>query len=160
MELRRAGADELARIGEITVAAYQEFTLGPDDPYVARLRDAAGRDRDSELWVAVDDADILGSVSYCPPGSPWREIAREHEGEFRMLAVAPVAQGRGVGTALARWCDERARGHGATDMVLSSLPGMASAHTVYSHLGYARAPDRDWDPVPGVHLIAFSKSLT
>ena len=159
MELRRARPEELERIGEITLAAYEAFTTGSRDPYRARLRDAAGRARDSELWVAVEDGEVLGSVSYCPPDSPWREIAEDHEGEFRMLAVAPEAQGRGVGAALARLCEERAAGHGATSMVLSSLPEMAAAHSVYARLGYRRLPERDWDPVPGVHLIAFGKPL-
>ena len=40
-----------------------------------------------------------------------------------------------------------------------SLADMTAAHRVYARLGYTRAPDRDWDPVPGVHLIAFSKEL-
>jgi hypothetical protein len=44
-------------------------------------------------------------------------------------------------------------------MVLSSLADMAAAHRIYGRLGYTRATDRDWDPVPGVHLIAFSKEL-
>ena len=68
---------------------------GPDDPYVARLRDTAARDRDAELWVAVraTTATLLGCVTFCPPGSPWRELAREDEGEFRMLAVAPGRAG-------------------------------------------------------------------
>lgn len=159
MELRRARPEELAAVGDLTVAAYAAFTLGPDDPYLERLRDAATRDRESELWVALDDGQLLGTVSYCPPGSPWRELGHDHEGEFRMLAVAPAAQGRGVGTALVRLCEQRAREHGGTAMVLSSLPQMAAAHVVYTRLGYARAPERDWDPVPGVHLVAFGKSL-
>ncbi len=162
-ELRRARPDDLEAVGELTVAAYTPFTLGPEDPYVARLRDAAGRDRGAELWVAVgagsDGEELLGSVSYCPPGSSWRELGRDHEGEFRMLSVAPAAQGRGVGTALARLCEERARDHGAEAMVLSSLPEMAAAHRVYARLGYRRLPERDWQPMPGVQLIAFGKSL-
>ena len=40
MQLRRATPDNLDAAGEVTVAAYADFTLGPDDPYVARLRDA------------------------------------------------------------------------------------------------------------------------
>lgn len=159
MQVRRARPEELPALGELTVAAYSDFTLGPDDPYVARLRDTAARDAQGELWVAVEDDELLGCVTWCPPGSPWRELADEHEGEFRMLAVAPSARGRGAGSALAVRCEERAREHGATAMVLSSLPQMMHAHRIYTRLGYRRDPSRDWDPVPGVHLIAFTKEL-
>ena len=157
MELRRASAEEHDQVGELTVRAYEAFTQGPADPYVARLRDAASRAEGAELWVAVEGGRLLGSVTYCPPGSPWREIGRDDEGEFRMLAVDPAAQGAGAGTALARLCEERAREHGATGMALSSLATMTAAHRVYARLGYARDPGRDWSPLPGVDLIAFSK---
>ena len=160
MELRRARPEELPALGDLTVAAYADFTLGPANPYVERLRDTASRDVQGELWVAVEGDELLGCVTCCPPGSPWRELAGEHEGEFRMLAVAPAARGRGVGAALAALCEERAREHGATAMVLSSLPEMTHAHRIYAGLGYRRDPARDWDPVPGVHLIAFTKELS
>jgi ribosomal protein S18 acetylase RimI-like enzyme len=161
VRLRRATPDDLAAVGEATVAAYADFTLGPDDPYVARLRDAAARDRGAELWVATpDDSDeVLGSVTVCPPGSPWRELAGPEEGEFRMLAVAPAARRVGVGEALAALAIDRAADHGARAMVLSSLPEMTGAHRLYERLGFARAPSRDWQPVPDVRLIAFYKRL-
>jgi len=161
MRLRLAEAGELDRLGELTVAAYEEFLLGPHDPYRARLREAGPRASQAELWVAEDGEELLGCVTYCPPGSPWRELATTPtEGEFRMLAVHPDARGRGAGQALAGHCEERARDHGATRMVLSSLADMASAHRVYDRLGYVRAPEHDWSPMPGVRLIAFTKELT
>ncbi len=159
MELRPARPEELDSLGELSVAAYEEFMLGAEDAYRTYVRDAARRAREAELWVAADGDALLGCVTYCPPGSPWREISTAEEGEFRMLAVHPDARGRGAGKALAALCEERARGHGATGMVLSSLADMASAHRIYTRLGYTRAPERDWDPMPGVHLIAFSKEL-
>ncbi len=159
MELRLARPEELDALGELTVAAYEEFLLGAEDGYRVHVRDAARRAREAELWVAAEGEDLFGCVTYCPPGSPWREISRDDEGEFRMLAVHPRARGRGAGLALAELCEQRAREHGATGMVLSSLADMAAAHRIYGRLGYTRAPDRDWDPVPGVHLIAFSKEL-
>ena len=51
------------------------------------------RDREAEVWVAASTTHAVGLVTFCPPGSPWREIGREDEGEFRMLAVDPAAQG-------------------------------------------------------------------
>nr|WP_221634620.1 GNAT family N-acetyltransferase [Nocardioides luti] len=157
--MRRATTDDLEAAGEVTVAAYEPFTLGPTDPYVARLRDTATRDREAELWVAEEDGAVLGTVTVCPPGSPWRELAGPHEGEFRMLSVAPTAQGSGVGEALARLAVDRAREQGATAVVLSSLEDMAGAHRLYGRLGFRRAPERDWAPVPGVSLIAFHLPL-
>ena len=159
MEVRRARPDEHGPIGELTVRAYAAFTLGAADPYVERLRDAAARAAGAELWVALRRDQLLGAVTYCPPGSPWREISRPDEGEFRMLAVDPDARGAGAGTALVSLCEERARAHGAVGMAISSLAEMTDAHRIYARLGYARDPDRDWSPLPGVQLVAFGKRL-
>lgn len=159
VEVRLARPEELEAVGELTVRAYAAYTLGPDDPYVARLRDAASRARAAELWVAVDGDRLLGSVTCCPPRSSYREVSRPDEGEFRMLAVDPDARGTGAGTALAAHCEERARAHGAVGMALSSLAVMTAAHRIYERLGYARDPGRDWSPLPGVELLAFSKTL-
>ncbi len=160
MRLRRAGPGDLAAAGAVTVAAYGPFLEGPHDPYVARLADTATRARQAELWVAADDdGTVLGTMTWCPSGSAWRELAGEDEGELRMLAVAPHAQGRGVGALLATAALERAREEQRTAVVLGSLPVMHAAHRLYARLGFVRTPDRDFDPVPGVTLIAFRKDL-
>jgi ribosomal protein S18 acetylase RimI-like enzyme len=158
--VRRARPEDLEAVGEITVAAYAEFTDGPDDGYIALLRDAARRDREAELWVAEVDGTVLGSVTIALPGSPWREIGTDGEGEFRMLAVAPDARRMGVGDALARLVLDRFRELGCRTVVLSSLATMGAAHRIYERLGYHRVPDRDWSPQPGVDLIAFAKELS
>src|SRR4051794_20869721 len=105
--LRRARPEDLDAVGAVTVAAYAEFTRGPDDRYIALLGDAARRDREAELWVAEADGQVVGTVTIAVPGSPWQEIATDGEGEFRMLAVAPTARRRGVGDALTRHVLER-----------------------------------------------------
>ena len=149
----------LAEPGEITVRAYEDFLLGPDDPYADRLRDARTRAEESELWVAVDDDTLLGSVTWCPEESPWRELAARGEGEFRMLSVAPEAQGRGVGDALVRHCLGLGRAAGFSRVLLSSLPEMAAAHRLYARHGFRRLPEKDWRPLPEVLLLAFVLDL-
>jgi ribosomal protein S18 acetylase RimI-like enzyme len=159
--IRRARPEEYDAVGEVTVAAYEEFLLGPEDEYRHRLRDAAGRDRGAELWVAASDDDtrLLGTVTLCPAGSAWREIAGEDEGEFRMLAVSPEARGQGVGESLVRLVVDRFAADGARAVVLSSLADMTAAHRIYDRLGFTRLPERDWRPLPHVELIAFGKEL-
>lgn len=161
MRTRRARPEELDDIGAVTVAAYAEFGRGATDDYVQHLRDAATRDREAELWVATpDDSDeILGTVTIAPEGSPWREIARAGEGEFRMLAVSPAARGAGVGGALLDLVVDRFRGEGATAVAMSTLRVMHSAHRLYERAGFVRDPGRDWTPVPGVDLIAYRLDL-
>lgn len=158
--VRRARPADHDAVGALVVAAYADFLTGPDDPYVARLRDAAARAAQADLWVATDPADaLLGSVTICPDGSPWREIAAPDEGEFRMLAVAPSAQGRGVGARLVELVLRRARTEGRRAVVLSSLPAMTAAHRVYERLGFVPVPERDWQPVAGPVLRAYRREL-
>lgn len=161
MRIRRATPHDHDEVGRVTAAAYEPFTLGPDDPYLDHLRNAAARDAEAELWVATADGSdqVLGTVTICREGSPWREVAAHDEGEFRMLAVAPEARNMGVGEALVRLVLDRFREQGATAVVMSTLPQMGDAHRLYERLGFERAPERDWDPVPTVHLIAYRKDL-
>jgi ribosomal protein S18 acetylase RimI-like enzyme len=160
--IRRATPEDYAAVGELTEAAYEEFLEGPDDYYREALRDAATRDREAELWVAVDDdGTVLGSVTSCPPGSSWRELSGDGEGEFRMLAVAPVARGRGVGEALVQACEQRAKDAGARRMWLSTIDDMTHARRIYARLGYRHERSRDWHPdqMPGLEIQAWTKEL-
>ena len=98
-------------------------------------------------------------MTFVLPGTPWAEVSRAGEAEFRMLAVSPEHRGRGVGSALAQWCVDRAREQGCTAVVLSTLPEMATAHRMYERMGFVRAPERDWWPHPRVHLIVYLLDL-
>ncbi|HEX4472518.1 MAG TPA: GNAT family N-acetyltransferase [Nocardioides sp.] len=161
MQLRRARPEDLPAVGDVTVAAYAEFTTGATDGYVRHLRDAATRDREAELWVATpdDSEDILGTVTVTPAGSPWREVARDGEGEFRMLAVSPAARGAGVGAALVGLVVQRFRDAGSSGVVMSTLREMRAAHRIYERAGFTREPDRDWSPIEGVELITYRLDL-
>jgi ribosomal protein S18 acetylase RimI-like enzyme len=162
MRLRRARPKDLEAIGEVTVAAYAEFAEGDVDDYASVLRDTPRRDREAEVWVATpdDSEEILGTVTICPEGSAWREVAEPGEGEFRMLAVAPEARGQGVGAAVVGLVVERFRSQGSPRIVMSTQPGMLAAQHIYEAAGFVRAPDRDWAPVPGVDLITSRLELS
>ncbi|MER7953998.1 GNAT family N-acetyltransferase [Streptomyces sp. NPDC096030] len=94
-------------------------------------------------------------------GEEWADIAGEGEAEFRMLAVAKEARGRGVGEALVRACVERARETvGCRRVVLSTQPRMASAHRIYVRTGFVRTPGRDWSPLADMDpLLTYALEL-
>ena len=161
MRIRPAEPDELAMVGELTLAAYlADGHLRADDPYAAELRAADQRAAEADLVVAATpDGRLLGTVTFTLPGTPWAEVSRPGEAEFRMLAVAPEHRGKGVGSALAQWCVDRAREQGCTAVALSSLTTMDTAHRMYERMGFARAPERDWRPHPDVALVAYLLEL-
>lgn len=157
LTVRRARPDELDQVSRLTVEAYvADGYANPAGFYAAELADAARRARDAELLVAVDpDGTLLGTVTVCTPGSPMGELSRPGELEFRMLAVALDARRRGVGEALVIAVLQRATEIGAHQVVLSSAAEMRVAHRLYARLGFIRLPERDWQPVPGMTLLAF-----
>jgi ribosomal protein S18 acetylase RimI-like enzyme len=157
VEIRPPRPEEYGAAGEVTVQAYDvDGHLAGDVGYDAELRDIARRVELAEVLVAVGGAEeVLGCVTVVQPGSAYAEISRAGELEFRMLAVAPSARGRGVGEALTKAVLDRARTSGLRKVVLSSLDGMHSAHRLYERLGFTRLPERDWRPFPHIALIAY-----
>lgn len=159
--VRQTAPEELTQVGEITAAAYlHDGHLPADSSYVEVLRDAAARADGADLLVATDDTTILGTVTWCPDGSAYKEVAAADEGEFRMLAVTPHARRRGVARALVQACIERSRAAGHTRVVLSTQPSMTRAHALYESVGFVRDPSRDWVPAPGVELVAYALELS
>ncbi|MEU3650830.1 GNAT family N-acetyltransferase [Lentzea sp. NPDC034063] len=159
--IRPATEADLPAVGAVTVEAYRaDGFVGAHDDYATILADAASRFRDADLLVAQDESGtVLGSVTVVHPGTPYAEISRPGELEFRMLAVTAAARGRGVGETLVRAVVDKAREAGATHVVLSSSEKMLAAHRLYERLGFTRLPDRDWSPLPGVDLRAYAYGI-
>jgi len=158
--VRLATQEDLEAVGRITVSAYcDDGFIAPDDDYIEELADAARRSREAEVWVAVDSAGVLGSVTFCEPRSEFAELSRGNEGEFRMLGVAAHSRRRGVAEALVVRCIERSRELGYDALVLCSMRQMTTAHRLYERLGFHRVPERDWSPVAGIELLGFSLRL-
>ena len=162
MLIRPARPDEYDEIGELAVRVYlAEGYTRTDSRYNTVLRDVAPRADNAELMIAVDEADkILGTVTYAGLGSPYAEhVSSPEEASFRMLVVDPAARGQGVGEALVRWCIDRAADSGVRWLRLSTQAGMSSAGRLYLRLGFARTPERDWSPEPGVDLITYGLEI-
>lgn len=163
--VRRAEPEDYAEVARLTVAAYRaDGQLDDEHGYGAVLADVATRAAHSEVLVAVDQAEprgapLLGAVAFVLPGTRYAELSKPGEAEFRMLAVDPAAQRRGVARALVRACVQRATVLGCGSLVISTRDRNTAAFALYDTFGFVREPALDWSPAPGVHLVGLRLKL-
>jgi ribosomal protein S18 acetylase RimI-like enzyme len=158
--VRPASPTEFEAIGKLTLAAYERDGQLAENGYAAALADVAGRAKTAEVFAAVDeDGEVLGAVTFVLPGTPLAELSQAGQAEFRMLAVAPQAWGRGIGALLAQACVDRARELDASAVVICTRDFATTAQAMYDKLGFVRVPERDWVPVPGVNLLVLQLDL-
>lgn len=136
---------ESSRVGALTLAAYDRYgTIS--GPYRELLADPARRLVGcTALLVAEVDGEVVGTVTDVRPGDLQWEGRPIAEGDcgFRMLAVDPAAEARGIGRALVTTCLDRARAEGRHRAVITSMAWMTRAHRLYVQLGFLRRPDLD-----------------
>lgn len=154
--------DEVRRVGEITLAAYDASGGRITGEYRDWMADPSKRvELATAVLVAVDDAsgNLLGTVTFVLPGDgEFEHPVDEGDAGFRMLAVAPEAQGRGVGDLLIDECIRRARAAGAHRVVITSMRYMTRAHGMYLRRGFVRRADLDV-VFPGEDAIGFVFTL-
>ncbi|MFE3291189.1 GNAT family N-acetyltransferase [Rhodococcus sp. NPDC059234] len=127
--------------------------------YVARLRDTAARADQAEVVVAELNGEVVGSVTIAEPGTPFADVAGTGELEFRMLAVAPTARGKGAGSALVRHVLDEAYDRGLHAVVISTEPEMVDARRIYDRYEFVPSPERDWEPMPGTPLTVLVREI-
>ena len=161
MEIRPIRPEECEALGLLTVAAYAAVSESAlSDGYAAELADVGPRSEKAIVLVAVEGAVVLGGVTYVPDAAnAYAEDLGADEAGVRMLAVAPEAQGGGVGRALLEACLAMARAEGRQAVALHSTTLMTVAHRLYEDVGFVRAPERDWSPGSGVELLGFRLAL-
>ena len=159
--VRLARTEELGRVAKVSVTAYtHDYDLPAD--YVASIADVAPRAREHEVWVAQDRAtgSLLGTVTTPRPDANLSPLGREGELDFRLLAVAPAARGRGIGALLTAHVVVLARSRGLKRVVLNSGPDMIGAHRLYERLGFERLPARETTLLPdGRQLLVYGLDL-
>lgn len=158
----------MAEVGRLRVTAYRTGGhLSEDSDYEAHLRQL-GADGLGNVLVAVmppqpesgrPNGAIAGTVMLQLWPHAGHVVEGPGEAEVRALAVAPDAQGSGVGSALIQAIIERAKASGVRHLLLFTQPDMHAAHRLYERAGFRRLPDRDWSPSPGVMLLAFGLPL-
>lgn len=164
MEIRPVLPEETEPAGAATAAAYREFAP-PDHrswgEYLRRVADVETRLRHATVLAAVEDGEVLGTVTVelhgrIPGGHP-RDRLSPDEAHVRMLGVRPDARRRGVGRALMEAAAEAARRSGKRRLTLNTTEGMAAARMMYEGMGFRRGPDTVWDD--GFRLLSYELEL-
>jgi len=164
VRIRLIEPDETDAVAAVTETAYSHDYELPES-YRRSLLDVATRAARDQVWVAEDPATgrILGTVWTPLPGGRISPLARDGELDFRLLAVAPHARGRGIGAALTRHVLTLGRQRGARRVVMNSGSEMVGAHRLYLALGFVRLTDREGpvEVAPGrfLDLFAFGYDL-
>jgi predicted N-acetyltransferase YhbS len=164
LTIRDARTEELDDVVQVLHLAYQEHIPSPMPPAHAKgwraywrdIGDVRGRLPCTELIVAELAGRIVGTVTMYPDGTRvegagwptgWAGI--------RLLGVVPEARGQGIGRALTEECLDRARRHGTSVIGLHTNDWMRVARGMYERMGFQRAPEHDFRPVPDLTVLAY-----
>ena len=158
--LRDARPEDREAVRAATLAAFEQYAavrpaLWPAyrDNILATLAGVAP----AEQIVADEGGRVVGAVLLYPRGIAAGPAPADPE--VRLLAVVPEARGRGVAEALMRECIRRARQAGAPAIALHTSDVMQAAVRLYLRLGFARAPELDFEPVPGATATGYRLAL-
>lgn len=159
IEVRPATADDdLAAAGRVVQRAYFAIPGYPRDPdYDEEIGDVAGRMDGATVLLAVRDGEIVGCATYIAEHHhPHAEHDDPEAATFRAFAVAPEAQGAGVGGRMLQWLTERAAVDGKRRIRIHTLDCMTAAQRTYERAGYRRDPqhDEEWDGILGLAYVA------
>jgi ribosomal protein S18 acetylase RimI-like enzyme len=156
--IRDARPDDLDNVSLLLRVAYQEYeTAVPPDAWKAYLRDimdVRSRLPESELIVAISGERLVGAVTFYGKGSRSLDWPEGWAG-VRLLAVHPGYRGRGIGRCLMQECVRRCRDRGIKTIALHTTEVMEVARGMYERMGFARIPEHDFHPAPGVVVMAY-----
>ena len=135
-----ATVKDFEAIADLNVRSYAEFAsaLAPGSWEVMQrsLRNISERAERSQFLVMRADANIVGSVAYCPAGSGEASLFKPDMASLLLLAVDPAHRGVGIAKALTLTCISRAREDGAHSIGLFTSELMQSAQRIYCSVGF------------------------
>ena len=161
---RLAESHEHSAVAQVILRSYAEYAPRiPTDAwerYAQNILDVRSRMTESELVMAVEDREIVGSATFYPARlirtqSVW---PREWTG-VRLIAILPECRGRGLGKAIVEDCIQRSRDQNAEAMALHTTPYMELARGMYERMGFERVPEYDFHPRPEMTVMAYKYDL-
>lgn len=164
MQIRDALPEEMDEAAAVLGAAYGEYaaSMPPElwEGYRADIVDVRSRLYESELVVAEHEGNLVGTVTFYPPGGRnGRSYWPEEWAGIRLVAVHPDFRGKGIGRALTEECIIRARAIGAPTVGLRTSSIMSVAMALYKRMGFVRMPESDFRPSLSIVAEAFRLDL-
>jgi ribosomal protein S18 acetylase RimI-like enzyme len=164
VEIREVRPEEQEAAGRATAAAYAVFAPGgasPNADYLARVADVGARAEHALVLGALEDGEVLGTVTLelngrIPGGHP-RAPLEEDQANVRMLGVDPGVQRQGIGRRLMEASIDEARRAGKRRVTLETTEEMTAAQRLYEAMGFVRGPDLVWDD--GFRLRTYELAL-
>jgi GNAT superfamily N-acetyltransferase len=162
--IRDAQPEELDEVSLLIRDAYIEYRHAIPSRhwrfYLDSIMDVRSRLGVSELIVAELDKKLAGTVTLYLEASPsLQEDWPEGWAGVRILAVRPAYRGQGIGRALMEECIRRCRKRNIRTIGLHTGPAMAIARKMYEDMGFVRAPEYDFQPGPGIVVMAYRLDL-
>ncbi|MEW7291173.1 GNAT family N-acetyltransferase [Aquimarina sp. 2304DJ70-9] len=160
--VRDALPEEFLEVGELMVKVYSQlkgFPSKDEQPsYYEMLADVGSLTKKplTRLLVALsEDGKIAGAVVYFGDmkhyGSGGTATKERNASGFRLLAVDPVARGKGIGRILTEACLQIAKDEKQNQMIIHSTKAMQVAWKMYENMGFKRSKDLDF--VQGALLV-------
>lgn len=119
-----------------------------------RLNALTQKADDSEVLVAERGGRLLGVVGYVGASQAKPDFFPPQWPIVRLLSVAPIGRGRGVGQGLLDECIARARRDGAPALALHTTPVMKAAQKLYARSGFVvHRPLPDMYGVPYLLMV-------
>lgn len=153
--VRNAKPSEFAEIGQLMVEVYSRLegfpkqTEQPDYYLMLANVGSLTLKPHTELLVAVTtDGKIAGAVVYFGDmkqyGSGGTATTEPHAAGFRLLAVNPPYQGKGIGKLLTYECIRKAKVQKRSQMIIHTTRAMQTAWKMYEKIGFKRSVDLDF----------------
>ena len=162
---RIAESHEHSAAAQVILESYAEFgpLLPPDawERYSQNILDVRIRMTESELLIAVENGEIVGSATFYP--ARLKRTQSEWPPEWtgaRLIAVLPERRGRGIGKAIVEECIRISREQNAAAFALHTTPYMELARGMYERMGFVRVPEYDFHPRPELTVMAYKYDLS
>ena len=165
LQFRIAESHEHATVARVILKSYAEYgpLLPPDawERYSQNILDVRSRMTESELLIAVEDGEIVGSATFYP--ARIKRTQSEWPCRWtgaRLIAVLPDRRRRGIGKALVEECIRLSRDQNAAAFALHTTPYMELAQGMYERMGFVRVPEYDFHPRPEMTVMAYKFDLS